>query len=777
MDNVHKVSEASVLFLYPPCRALQTLIVHPGGPRKVRKSPSTKPTPSPSSTKSSSPQPLSHIDNSTLSSPRPVGEARLPPKLRKKWIHRSSEVLKETVGTLSFDSNSSKVPQKQDAGVPVHAEFDDGTLAHYPLVLQAHHALFTLDSKVMPPPPLPHLIDSPSRSSVHELPPRAMPSHDPTSPTTSFANLSLLSPLVSGPTPHFPGSFARSLPKSTSPSPLGRSSAGAQESTVPSQSSPPHSRQEDSLLGCPIIRRDSEPSGMSEPSPQQGPASTGHPSSPAVPTVPSSEHVPSETCSPPEQRSEVMTDDADDAPRTTETAAETMSSAASPAMSPPEAPIEVVPMLVDHPQYIQVEPSVELAERSVHGGVAEEVSDHGDVPMSTAAEPSSSPSSLAPPPAPPQKVKLTLKDFARRKKLRQEEEKAAASPVIPSARLELDGPPPISHAPGSLPSEYRDTPRSPSPASSDVTVPQVSHDGDSDMHKETPSPSPAAGAHEQTTPMLVIEPASDGHDEAHAKDEAKTEDEPSLVSTSQPSSKDLKATLTSRSSVQTDGGGVTVEAKSELASPLLSSVRVSPSTGPVLSRSRTPPTPPRVPTPCWSPPPGQSRKENHEPVHVRDRPRRNQQQNLARQVSQEDGEIFSPPPPKPVPLAPRPRTPPTHPRFHPHSGGASPARGPPAASSRRSLQPPPYRAPMQNTPLNSRPLPSGPRALRGVGGAPPYPSSSYSSSSYSQSRADGPHVVPRGPSADRDRERMDWDRDRGRVGSWSRNRGGGNWVR
>ena len=132
---------------------------------------------------------------------------------------------------------------------------------------------------------------------------------------------------------------------------------------------------------------------------------------------------------------------------------------------------------------------------------------------------------------------------------------------------------------------------------------------------------------------------------------------------------------------------------------------------------------------------------------------------LVRQHSQEDGEILSPPPPKPPPLGPRPHTPPTHPRsYQPPSGNASPNshhRTPPSVSRRPNT----YRSSYNNS--VSRPLPSAPRALRTGAAARTY--RSYSSLD-----------APRGPSADRDR---DWDRDRdsrsyrpgrGRGSGWSR---------
>lgn len=168
----------------------------------------------------------------------------------------------------------------------------------------------------------------------------------------------------------------------------------------------------------------------------------------------------------------------------------------------------------------------------------------------------------------------------------------------------------------------------------------------------------------------------------------------------------------------------------------------------------------------------QTNQENTEPLRVEVRSPTSSH-TLARTVSREDGEIFSPPPPKPLPLAPRAHSPPTHPRSF-HSGSTSPVRPPPPPPPpRRPLQPAPHRSQLQNGPPSSRPLPSGPRALRGLSG----------SGSHYYPPFSGGGGAPRAPSADRDRDRdrdrdhrMDWDRDTRRGSSWGRGRGGG-WGR
>ena len=153
----------------------------------------------------------------------------------------------------------------------------------------------------------------------------------------------------------------------------------------------------------------------------------------------------------------------------------------------------------------------------------------------------------------------------------------------------------------------------------------------------------------------------------------------------------------------------------------------------------------------------------------------------SRRPSHEDGEITSSTPPKT--FLPRSHTPPTQPRSFHAVHPSSPNLGPTSSSTTPVLRRPalpPSRPQLSNNPspaptpisISSRPLPSGPRALRGSMSQPthPYPPTRppYTGSQY----------IPRGPSADRDR--MDWDRSdrqwppqtrpRGRTGSngWGR---------
>ncbi|KAG2344569.1 hypothetical protein BDR05DRAFT_166470 [Suillus weaverae] len=135
----------------------------------------------------------------------------------------------------------------------------------------------------------------------------------------------------------------------------------------------------------------------------------------------------------------------------------------------------------------------------------------------------------------------------------------------------------------------------------------------------------------------------------------------------------------------------------------------------------------------------------------------------------EDGEITSASPPKSSHFFPRSYTPPTQPRSFQTSHPSSPnfthstTTSTPSSSASWRGPPPPTRAPLSSTPSSngpSRPLPSGPRALR-VSSQSSHPPTYSSPSSRVYS---GSQYIPRGPSADRDRhdrDRHDWERERG----------------
>lgn len=653
-------------------------------------------------------------------------------------------------------------------------------------------AHFVPDSIVMPPPPLPPSVSSPTRPPpLNDLPPRSLLPSDVTSPTTSFANLSLLSPLVNGPAPHFPGSFSRSFPKPTSPSPLSHPPHPVfRENTnsphlVQAQVAPPSS-EEKSILGSPFVRREAVLSAATLPS---HPPLDQSPRSPSPPPSHADEHAREARSSPspipPSPRSDTTAlpqhpnEDVVDIEKEMEDDAHAQPS--------PQQPLtDLVPMAVDSPAEYPIEEDVFLEETLSVATEALSPDNTASIEPEMDRTLDVSPHTLspAPSPAPPPKVKLSLKDFAMRKKKRREEEQAAASPVVSMAHLHDDGASPRTLASEPTPSESKDTPQSTPSLGSNAMLPEVSPP---EAHAEPSflkqSSAVLSSEHDPKPEPVISPPATVPSSQDNVvNNEPTVIPEPEQIRVISPEQLEERP----RTSVDMDVDRPRVEpmsfeAKLEAIEPKfrytqdsLRADKFSPS-----PRTRTPTPPPSIRSPMMSPPSTYAKRDGYDnpfSLHRSSTDNRRIQQPLARQISQEDGEIFSPPAPKPLPLAPRSHTPPTHPRsFHPPSGGTSPVRGPPPAPPRRTMLSA-YRPQPPQSPVNSRPLPSGPRALRGVGGGgPPYQPPSYPSS-FSSSRSDGPHMAPRGPSADRDRDRVDWDRDRGRPGSWGRSRGG-SWVR
>ena len=123
-------------FVVIPCShtvKLTRFIDHSAGTKKSKKplSTSIKSTSSAESTARPSPQPdlRTHPDYGPTPSPlipTRVGEAKLPPKLRKKWIHKNLEVLKESMPTGEMEdkergSPDRSTPQRRDG-----MDVDDG---------------------------------------------------------------------------------------------------------------------------------------------------------------------------------------------------------------------------------------------------------------------------------------------------------------------------------------------------------------------------------------------------------------------------------------------------------------------------------------------------------------------------------------------------------------------------------------------------------------------------------------------------------------------------
>ena len=279
--------------------------------------------------------------------------------------------------------------------------------------------------------------------------------------------------------------------------------------------------------------------------------------------------------------------------------------------------------------------------------------------------------------APPQKVKLSLKDFALRKKKQREESKANASPVVPSATL---GAPTTADSASSeevaATSVQAEAAAETNPAAPAV-VEESSHETVDHIADHIP------GLHTTPTPMPVPEPLQEQR-----------------APSSPPAAPDVSMDVD-------QSQALSFGAKVELVD-----VRIpSPPLQHIADTYRVPSPSPSNRPPVDYRPTLQVNSENVEPSPstARSPPGPYTHQALARQISREDGEIYSPPPPKPTPLAPHAYSPPTRPRsFHLPSGGASlmhPLQPPPC----RPLQPA-HRSQVQNGALNARPLPSGPCA-------------------------------------------------------------------
>ena len=215
----------------------------------------------------------------------------------------------------------------------------------------------------MPPPPLPPSIVSP---------PSPPPSHQLTSPTASFANLSLLSPLVNGPTPHFPGSFARVLPKEPL-SPTITHGGLTEPASLPSLSV-----KEQSILGMPLVRREA----ATDTPPTPPPASPGAPLDVDVSMEESSGEAAADTA---------------------------VKEADPPAISPVVSAAESNEASVDQPPTDTAQPE------TLSDAPAESKLSAADIASETV---DAKPPTAVPSPAPPTKVKLSLKDFYLRRAFR-----------------------------------------------------------------------------------------------------------------------------------------------------------------------------------------------------------------------------------------------------------------------------------------------------------------------------------------------------------------------
>ncbi|KAF8837146.1 hypothetical protein BDN67DRAFT_230149 [Paxillus ammoniavirescens] len=439
-------------------------------------------------------------------------------------------------------------------------------------------------------------------------------------------------------------------------------------------------------------------------------------------------------------------------------------------------------------------------------------------------------------PPPPPKVKMSLKDFALRKKKQREEEMAAKALTSPGSPDDHGLPPSpnvdgkrdlaVDNAGGAeeneekvgFPGVVNDVDVQMKDATvthaRDVSFPSVNgngvnvelngrHDDDPSVSQRPPKPvqDQQASLVAKKTGVMVIAPPPEAA-------QPSPRFAPSL--TPLPRASD-ESTVQTQINGRTGAAPVTLKAKVEMMDSVIPSGLVAADgdcAADAVSFAPEPPPPPlttkqtsdanvaegrRTTAPASTPTPSISSRSTSTgitvsaPSHPDHVPHAHIPTNipLSRKPSHEDGEITSSTPPKTY--LPRSYTPPTQPRSFHATHPPSPNLGPTSSSSssssapasRRPAPPPLSRSPLSNAagpapvPISSRPLPSGPRALRGSMSQTTQPPP------YTSTRPPyvGSQYIPRGPSADRDR--LDWDRDRQwAASSRSRGRAGSNgWGR
>ncbi|KZT68445.1 hypothetical protein DAEQUDRAFT_692349 [Daedalea quercina L-15889] len=659
-------------------------------------------------------------------------EASLPPKLRKRWIRHASESLRATHPDVSDEPHIGVIGHP---GTEAHIQESDDKTDE---LMQVDEPPVDPAAAAMPPPPLPPRL---AALSPRTPPSIALPStfstpgsSDTLSPSTRFANLSLLSPVIHGPSPYFAANAARR--HSTSPTPPPAVSPPAQLPDHPSEQDA--TGKEPGNISPPVISRRS----LSLPQVVTSVAEEveSHP--------PLQEPTPVESLSPPAAERPLS-------PSTSVTPEKRNMGLSSHSIAqdrlPAEEPVSSVPMDIstDQPERSDTPQlhDVTMSSATVPSiSITEERTDPPPEPMAPLAEePVQAKRSPSPPPRPssPSKVKMSLKDFALRKKKQREQEASKVqerrSSVAPSDQgsslptTPVGQPATLVESPGIRTTSLVPASESLAPGISTapslgeaMASPPVTAPGNKPLMESGPS---ASGSAEERLDRARDAPAHETHG---LKLEVM---EPSVLPDA-PMSNGYHSAPSTR---PVEPSTHTTQPKTD-AEPVVKARDVA--------KNERPRAPFNGTTRGFSPQEGNSRV----PKSGTRSPRREHTHAGTGDASHEDGEIISPPP-KSLPLPPRSNSPPTHPRsFY------SP-RGPASSTSRR-----PFRhQTLQNTLLPDRHLPNAPRALRDF---------SFSSPS---SRPLGGPSLPRGPSADRDR--VEWERERAWAPS-SRGRGrGGNWNR
>ncbi|CCM05670.1 uncharacterized protein FIBRA_07900 [Fibroporia radiculosa] len=308
-------------------------------------------------------------------------EERLPPKLRKRWIHKSYETLRDNY--------------RRETTPPSAVVFSDERPSDRIDTDQGKDGMdidrSTFDPKEMPPPPLPSSRSNPASAPLSLHLPGNGASDASMSPSIPFANLTLLSPALSNPSTYFARrrSVSPSVPRNPSPVSLVTQPNAHKEMRDSEPSSELPAVESRRISPTPVVH------DVQEPAP--GPLS--------ISATPDSSGLISEN----------HADQLIDGIAFTHVHASSVGS---------------LTMRDDKPSQQHEVPILDQSLKTPNNAPSTERLPESD---QTPFLP------LPPPPPPPSKVKMSLKDFAMRKKKKKEEELMKAQTSPPAISLSLDG--------------------------------------------------------------------------------------------------------------------------------------------------------------------------------------------------------------------------------------------------------------------------------------------------------------------------------------------------
>lgn len=725
-----------------------------------------------------------------------VNEEKIPPRMRKRWMHTVSV-------SVSHERDDRASSRKDRKFVSINGQSLSGAHIHSPPASVSttdwrSPTLLSADSPAQtsgdsPSPPSPEStvdgmdIDMNDTSSdIRQMPPPPMPAAlDPTtissvafasvSPSATFSKLSLLSPVMSDMRSGSPSLFGVPLTNSSRrPMPL--------SPPPPYQSSNSKSPSDASNAQVIVYPQSSNPSMPNASSPYRVRFA-----SPEVlhgqPSLETNQHAPLELAREatppiyshtPSPKDDKTADSAVDAvPQLDGSPVHDGTSLEVKIVPPDEVPHAHASMVSVMRDSTPPASSICESMSSLRDSDSPPPSCEPALPIheSTPAIRDPTPPAREQSPLPPPKVKMSLKDFALRKKKQREEmakerKRECVSPgELGMGMLEESGDEGMHVDEDGADerlgrdSEGTDQERDLEVAMSDVREAQdVVMDGDNDVRPNGVKDEPIASPAMQKVADCVLE-------DPPAESRRRCESEPRGAPSSAPRSP-VASPRSVRSMDNAHPNGQLAESASLITK--IEVLETSIPNGLVGACGRTSPSGPDPP-----PPPlrqqikGTERQPSPKTFSSTLPPSAPASYSL--RPSHEDGEITNASPPKSSHFFPRSYTPPTQPRSfqtsHPSSPNFNHATSTSTTSSSASWRgpPPPTRAPLSSAPSSngpSRPLPSGPRALR-VSSQSSHPPT-YSSPS---SRVyNGSQYIPRGPSADRDRhdrDRPDWERERG----------------